>query len=61
MYILSAQVGRWEHVYTANGIGTNGKPLAAISTFSHAISKTMATNGEKTTNAMIGNKLINYW
>ena len=48
-------------------IGTNGKPLAAIDKFSSAIGKltigkTLATNGEEITNAMIGNdELANYW
>ena len=44
-------------------IGTNGKPLAAIGKFSNAIDnlmigKTLATNGEEITNAMIGNGCI---
>ena len=48
-------------------IGTNGKPLAAIGKFPSAIgklmiSKTLATNGEEITNAMIGNDVLaNYW
>ena len=48
-------------------VGTNGKPLAAIGKFSTAIgklmiSKTLATNGEEITNAMIGNDVLaNYW
>ena len=47
-------------------IGTNGKPLAAIGKFPSAIGKlmigkTLATNGEEITNAMIGNdELANY-
>ena len=41
-------------------VGTNGKPLAAIGKFPNAISKlmigkTLATIGEKITNAIIGN------
>ena len=41
-------------------IGTNGKPLAAIGKF--VIGKTLATNGEEITNAMIGNDILaNYW
>ena len=41
-------------------IGTNGKPLAAIGKFPSAIGKlmvgkTLATNGEEVTCAMIGN------
>ena len=41
-------------------IGTNGKPLVAIGKFPSAIGKlmigkTLATNGEDITNAMIGN------
>ena len=44
-------------------IGTNGKPLAAIGKFSSAIGKlmigkTLATNGEEITNAMIGNDVL---
>ena len=44
-------------------IGTNGKPLAAIGKFSSAIGKsrigkTLATNGEENTNAMIGNDVM---
>ena len=40
-------------------IGTNGKPMAAIGKFSNAIGeliigKTLATNEEEITNAMIG-------
>ena len=48
-------------------IGTNDKPLAAIGKFSNAISKlmigkTLATNGEEITNAMIGNDVLAiYW
>ena len=48
-------------------IGTNGKPLAAIRKFPTAIGKlmidkTLATNGEEITNAMIGNDVLaNYW
>ena len=48
-------------------IGTNGKLLAAIGKFPSAIGKlmigkTLATNGEEITNAMIGNdELTNYW
>ena len=48
-------------------IGTNGKPLAAIRKFSIAIgklmiSKTLATNGEEITNAMISNDVLAiYW
>ena len=47
-------------------IETNGKPLAAIGKFPSAIGKlmigkTLATNGEEFTNAMIGNhELANY-
>ena len=44
-------------------IGTNGKPLAAIHKFPTAIGKlmigkTLATNGEEITNAMIGNDVL---
>ena len=48
-------------------IGTNGKLLAAIEKFPHAISKLMigkilATNAEEITNAMIGNATFAiYW
>ena len=48
-------------------IGTNGKPLVAIVKFPSAlgklmIGKTLATNGEEITNAMIGNDVLaNYW
>ena len=51
-------------------IGTNGKPLAAIGKFPNAIGKlmmgkTLTTNGEKITNAMIGNdvwqSIGNHW
>ena len=48
-------------------IGTNGKPLAAIGKFLNAIGKfmigkTLATNGEEITNAMIGNAVLTiYW
>ena len=48
-------------------IGTNGKPLAAIGKFPNAIGKlmigkTLATNGEEITNAMIGNAVLAiYW
>ena len=48
-------------------IGTNGKPLAAIGKFPNAIGKfmigkTLATNGEEITNAMIGNPVLTiYW
>ena len=47
-------------------IGTNGKPLAAIGKFPSVIGKlmigkTLATNGEEITSAMIGNdELANY-
>ena len=46
---------------------TNGKPLAAIGTISIAIGKlmigkTLATNWEEITNAVIGkNVLLSYW
>ena len=46
---------------------TNGKPLATIAKFPSAIGKsmigkTLATNGEEITNAMIGNDVLaNYW
>ena len=48
-------------------IGTNGKPLVAIVIFPSAlgklmIGKTLATNGEEITNAMIGNDVLAiYW
>ena len=48
-------------------IETNGKPLAAIGKFPNAIGKlmigkTLATNGEEITNAMIGNDVLAiYW
>ena len=48
-------------------IGTNGKPLTAIRKFPTVIGKlmigkTLATNGEEITNAMIGNDVLaNYW
>ena len=48
-------------------IGTNGKPLAAIGKFPNSIGKlmigkTLATNGEGITNAMIGNVVLAvYW
>ena len=48
-------------------IGTNGKLLAAIEKFSHAIGKLMigkilATNAEEIINAMIGNAAFAiYW
>ena len=52
--------------YISLPIGSNGKPLAAIDKFPSAIGKlmigkTLATNGEEITNAMIGNdELANY-
>ena len=49
-------------------IGTNVKPLAAISKFPNTtdklvIGKTLATNGEEINNAMIGNNVsaIHWW
>ena len=48
-------------------IGTNGKPLAAISKFPNAIGKlmigkTFAANGEEITNAMINSDVLAvYW
>ena len=48
-------------------IGTNGTPLAATGKFPSAIGKlmigkTLATNGEEITNAIICNYvLVNYW
>ena len=48
-------------------IGTNGKPLTAFSIFPNAIGKlltdkTLTTNGEEITNAMIGNEVMAiYW
>ena len=48
-------------------IGINGKPLAAIGKFFNAngklmIGKTLATNWEEITIAMIGNDVLaNYW
>ena len=48
-------------------IGTNGKPLAAIGKFFNAIAelmigKTLATNGERITNSIIGNDILTiYW
>ena len=48
-------------------VGANGKPLAAIGKFPSAIGKlmidkTLATNGEEITNAMIGNDVLAiYW
>ena len=48
-------------------IGTNGKPLAAIGKFPNSIGKlmigkTLATNGEGITNAMIVNVVLAvYW
>ena len=48
-------------------IGTNGTPLAATGKFPSAIGKlmigkTLATNGEEITNAMIVNDVLaNYW
>ena len=47
--------------------GTNDKPLAAIGKFPNAIGKlmigkTLVTNGEEITNAMIGNAVVAiYW
>ena len=43
--------------------GTNGKPLAATGKFPNStaklmIGKTLATNGEKITHAMIGNDVL---
>ena len=55
------------HPHTSLPIVTNGKPLAAIGKFSIAIGKlmigkTLATNGEEITNAMIGNDVLAiYW
>ena len=48
-------------------IGTNGKPLVVIGKFVSAIGKlmigkTLATNGEEITNAVIGNDVLaNCW
>ena len=48
-------------------IGTNGKPMPAVGKFPSAIGKlmigkTLVTNGEGITNAMIGNNVLaNYW
>ena len=48
-------------------IGTNGKPLTAIGKFSNAIGKsmigkTLATNREEITNAMVDNDVLAiYW
>ena len=53
--------------YISLPIGTNDKPLAAIGKFPSVIGKlmigkTLATNGEEITNAMIGNDVLeNYW
>ena len=53
--------------YISLPIGTNDKPLAAIGKFASAIGKlmmgkTLATNREEITNAMIGNNVLaNYW
>ena len=55
------------HTCISLQIGTNGKPLAAIGKFPNAIGKlmigkTLATNGEEITNAMIGNDVLAiYW
>ena len=55
------------NIYISLPIGTSGKSLAAIGKFPSAIGKlmfgkTLATNGEEITNAMIGNYvLVNYW
>ena len=48
-------------------VGTKGKPLAPIGKFPNAIGKlmigkTLVTNGEEITNAMIGNAVVAiYW
>ena len=47
-------------------IGTDGKPLAAIGKFPSVIGKlmigkTLATNGEEITNAMIDNDILAYY
>ena len=55
------------HTHISLLIGTNGEPLAATGKFPSAIGKlmigkTLATNGEEITNAMIGNDVLaNYW
>ena len=57
----------WNYSLTSLLIATNGKPLAVITKFPNAIGKlmigkTLATNGEKITNAMIGNDVLEfYW
>ena len=52
-----------EDTHISLPIGTNGKPLAAIGKFPSAIGKlmigkTLATNWEEITNAMIGNDVL---
>ena len=55
------------HAHISLPIRTNGKPSAAIGKFPSVIgklmiAKTLATNGEEITNAMIGNDVLaNYW
>ena len=51
------------HAHIPLLIGINSKPLAAIGKFPSAIDKlmickTLATNGEEITNAMIGNAVL---
>ena len=58
-------VGTYAHILLP--VGTNGKPLATVSKFPNTIGKlmigkTLATNGEEITNAMIGNAVLAvYW
>ena len=53
----------WLSHYKNLLIGTNGKPFGAVCKFPNAIvqlmiGKTLATNGEEITNAMIGNDVL---
>ena len=58
---------KWSTSHIPLLIGTNDKPLGAIGKFFNAIGKlmigkTLPTNEEEITNAMIGNDVLaNYW
>ena len=59
--LMSLSIAR--HPCISLPIGNNGKPLAAIGKFHYTIGKliidkTLATNGEKIANAMIGNDVL---
>ena len=65
--VTKTHLGKQSYSRISLPLGTSGKQLAAIGKFPNAIGKlmigkTLATNGEEITSAMIGNDVLAvYW